>query len=346
MNARFLQVRAAARHSHRSARMISGASTALVLALLLRAAPVHSLPSCPANLDRATPDSDLIDNGNATVTHLPTGLTWKQCSEGYSGAYCTGVATGGNTWAQAQAAATAANSAKFAGYDDWRLPSYKELESIVETGCQTPSINWTRFPGTNAQYWTSTSYGSAPAAWYVSFQNGAASVSDKASKFDVRLVRGGRAFGAVDVTNLGTKSKSAPSPTGTGTISASLSGGGAGCGFAYAQFILPEAPLPTGATLPHGQFDFSVFGCTTASTVTVTLVYPATLPTGSVLWKYGRTAANTTPHWYIFPATIAGSQVQYTITDGQAGDDDLAANGHITDPAGVGTDRIFANGFQ
>lgn len=99
-------------------------------------------------------------------------------------------------------------------------------------------------------------------------------------------------------------------------------------------------------TLPHGLFDFSVYNCTTASSLTVTITYPAALPAGTVFWKYGPTAGNTVPHWYILPASISGNQVHYTITDGQVGDDDLAVNGHITDPGGAGTDRIFGNGFE
>lgn len=331
----------------RTARRFGQASAiAFVLAVCMHAAPLHAMPSCPANIDRATPDADLIDNGDATVTHLSTGLTWKKCSEGYSGDYCTGPSTAFN-WIQAQDAATAANNANFAGHNDWRVPNYKELQSIVETGCQNPSINWTRFPNTPpGQYWTSTGYGNAPIAWYVHFITGGSGAAERTMTYNVRLVRGGSGFGAFDSTVAGTKVSTGPSPTGTGTISASFTGGGAGCHFAYSQFALPEAPLPAGVTLPHGLFDFSVYGCTAASVLTVTITYPATLPAGTVYWKYGPTAANTAPHWYILPATIAGNQVQYTVTDGQLGDDDLAANGHVTDPGGVGTDRIFGAGFE
>lgn len=321
-------------------------AVALLLALCLPVAPVHA-QNCPENLDRSTPDADLIDNGDATITHVRTGLTWKQCSEGYSGANCgTGVISG-KTWAEAQAAATAANNANFAGHNDWRVPNYKELQSIVETGCQTPSINWNRFPNTTSgQYWTSTSFGSAPAAWEVNFMTGGADVSSKTATYNVRLVRGGKGFTAFDSTATGYTVATGPSATGSGTISASFTGGGAGCGFAYSQFVLPDAPLPAGVTLPHGLFDFSVYNCTAAGSLTVTVTYPAPLPAGTVFWKYGPTAGNTAPHWYILPATIAGNQVQYTIADGQLGDDDLTANGHITDPGGPGTDRIFRNGFE
>ncbi len=320
---------------------------ALLLALCLPASPA-AFAVCADHVDLTTPDADFVDNGDGTIAHIPTGLTWKKCSEGLSGSDClTGVAVS-KTFAQAQTAAADANTANFAGHNDWRVPSYTELQSLVETGCYLPSINWNLFPAAIAgEYWSSTSYQYAPAAaWGVHFGYGASVINGKTATYYVRLVRGGKSFTSFDSTTDGAKAASGPSPTGSGTISASITGGGTGCGFAYSQFALPGAPLPNGVTLPHGVFDFSVYGCTAASALTVTITYPDTLPAGTVFWKYGPTAANTAPHWYILPATIAGKQVQYTIVDGQLGDDDLAANGHITDPGGAGTDRIFGSGFE
>lgn len=345
MNITRLQVHADAAHCPR--RFARVPAVVLLFAVCLPVAPLHAQQYCLASLGLATPDADLIDNGDATITHTKTGLTWKQCSEGYGGAFCGTGGIGGKTWADAQAAATAANNANFAGHNDWRVPNYKELESIVETACQTPSINWTRFPNTTSgQYWTSTGFGSAPAAWEVNFLTGGADVGPKTATYSVRLVRGGKGFTAFDSVTAGTTTASGSSATGSGTINASFTGGGAACRFAYSQFVLPDAPLPTGVTLPHGLFDSSTYGCTAASTLTFTITYPAPLPAGTVFWKYGPTATNTAPHWYILPATIAGNQVQYTIKDGQIGDDDLSANGHITDPGGPGLDRIFRSGFE
>ena len=58
------------------------------------------------------------------------------------------------------------------------------------------------------------------------------------------------------------------------------------------------------------------------------------LVAGTVFWKYGRTQADPTVHWYQYPAAIAGATATYTLTDGGAGDDDLLANGTIVDPSG------------
>ncbi|WOO31815.1 IPTL-CTERM sorting domain-containing protein [Diaphorobacter limosus] len=59
------------------------------------------------------------------------------------------------------------------------------------------------------------------------------------------------------------------------------------------------------------------------------------LPAGTVYYKYGKMAGNPTAHWYPFAgATISGSTITLTLTDGADGDDDLQQNSAITDPGG------------
>jgi hypothetical protein len=87
---------------------------------------------------------------------------------------------------------------------------------------------------------------------------------------------------------------------------------------------------------PHGLFDFTLSGCAPGATIAMTIVYPAALPPGTAYWKYGPTPVNTAPHWYVLPATVAGTTATFTITDGSLGDDDLAANGTIVDQGGPG----------
>jgi hypothetical protein len=134
-----------------------------------------------------------------------------------------------------------------------------------------------------------------------------------------------------------------PTATGTGSATASFTGGGAGCTYAVAQFIpvrghaaSPPAGSAPALLFPHGLFDFRLTGCTPGSTVTMTITYPAALPAGTTYWKYGPEPGNTTPHWYVMPATIGTNTATFSITDGLQGDDDLAANGTIVDQGGPG----------
>lgn len=133
------------------------------------------------------------------------------------------------------------------------------------------------------------------------------------------------------------------SPAGGGNVNASLTGP-AGCGFSRAAFIprtgganSPPAGGAAGYVFSQGLFDVVVDGCPGAAAVTITLTYPQAFPAGAVYMKYGPTPTQNAPHWYPFPAaTIAGNTVTLPLTDGGVGDDDLAANGSIADPGGVG----------
>jgi len=64
-----------------------------------------------------------------TVHDNKTGLTWQRSPE-VNG---DGVLNSNDklTWAQAQARPAALNAAKFGGYSDWRLPTIKELYSLI-----------------------------------------------------------------------------------------------------------------------------------------------------------------------------------------------------------------------
>ncbi len=62
--------------------------------------------------------NNYIDNGDGTISDLATGLMWQQADAGV-----------GMDWKNALAYA---ENLKFANYDDWRLPSVKELQSIVD----------------------------------------------------------------------------------------------------------------------------------------------------------------------------------------------------------------------
>jgi len=152
--------------------------------------------TCKTSITASTPTADFIDNGDRTVTHTKTGLMWKKCSEGLSGAACaTGTATTYTWKAALNAAQTLNTGVGFATYTDWRLPNVKELASIVESQCLNPSVNAAIFPvtNTNRMYWSASPQAGRPTyAWNVDFYNGAILFSSKALNGSVRLVRGGQ----------------------------------------------------------------------------------------------------------------------------------------------------------
>lgn len=141
------------------------------------------------------PSGSFTVNVDGTVSDTATGLMWDRCSIGQSGAACaTGTATP-MTWAAALTAAVSANTANYKGYNDWRLPNYKELQSLVLMSAATaPLIDLTAFPATPATvYWSSTTYAATlNIAHGVIFYDSGTFDFQKTSSAAVRLVRSGQ----------------------------------------------------------------------------------------------------------------------------------------------------------
>ncbi len=207
-------------------------SFAFLFAVLAGTPVAHAASTCLANAPVSTPTSDFTLNGNGTVTHLKTGLMWKQCLEGRWGESCAGGGPAFTSWSQAQNT----TATPFAGYNDWRLPNKKELQSIVETACASPSVNETVFPNTAVgDTWTSTIYAFPPPPnfrWMVEFSNGASSVNGGGGGNGVvRLVRGGQPMDSYPVllkTNQTITFGTAPTLVFGGTGVVSASGGASG----------------------------------------------------------------------------------------------------------------------
>ncbi len=68
-----------------------------------------------------------VDNGDVTITDNATGLMWQQDDSG-----------AGLNWEESLAYCTDLSSA---GYDDWRLPNVKELQSLVDYGRSPDTTN-------------------------------------------------------------------------------------------------------------------------------------------------------------------------------------------------------------
>ena len=144
--------------------------------------------------------------------------------------------------------------------------------------------------------------------------------------------------GPVAFTTLPARDFTGASPAGAGNIAATFTGGSATCGYATKQYMAAtaaSATLPAGVSFPQGVFAFTTTDCGAGATLNFTLTYPQALPAGTQYYKYGPTLADPSNHWYVFPATISGNQITFSIVDGGVGDSNPAA-GFITDPGGPG----------
>lgn len=163
--------------------------TSYVLACGLLMVSTGLAQTCNTSIPLTTPSGEFTDHGDGTVTHHRTGLMWKICLEGQSGAGCEGTPTGMN-WSQAL---THAGNHEFAGYINWHLPNIKELPSIAEFACYLPAINLSLFPNDpGSDVWSSspdTTYSNS--AWGVSFSDGDSNSGSKGGNYYVRLVRDG-----------------------------------------------------------------------------------------------------------------------------------------------------------
>ncbi|MCI5114898.1 MAG: DUF1566 domain-containing protein [Candidatus Electrothrix sp. AW1] len=168
----------------------------LIFCCLFFAATVHAEQNCkPDSIPASTPDSQLLDNGDGTVTDSKTNLIWKKCLEGVEGDNCETGSASTFTWQEAlQQPEVINNAGGFAGYTGWRLPNIRELVSIVEEQCNYPAINMNRFSNTpSSDVWSGSpsAYGS-DYAWYVAFNDGYYSIKFRNNGSAVRLVRGGQ----------------------------------------------------------------------------------------------------------------------------------------------------------
>jgi len=115
-----------------------------------------------------------------TVTTNSTGLMWQDSSEAK------------NTKRDWKGALNYCAELSLAGHSDWRLPSIKELQSIVDVGRHKPSIQKDfKNVSTSGRYWSSSVYvPSNKNAWVVHFEDGSTYDYRKTREYYVRCVRG------------------------------------------------------------------------------------------------------------------------------------------------------------
>lgn len=107
-----------------------------------------------------------------------------------------GIASGGNCFTTGRCDTEKyvedVNATGLCGGSDWRMPTYQELQSIVDYGRNDPSINPTYFPNTPvAIFWSGSPYaGNSSSAWNVYFSYGHVDYGGyRGSAKNVRLVR-------------------------------------------------------------------------------------------------------------------------------------------------------------
>ena len=122
------------------------------------------------------------DLGNGVVRDNVSGLEWQQ-----------ETAPGTYTWDKA---INYCENLTLGGHSDWRLPTIKELSTLVDSSTPSPgpTINTTFFPNTKASYyWSSTTPADySDIAWVVYFNRGHVYSYGKSYNFYVRAVRGGQ----------------------------------------------------------------------------------------------------------------------------------------------------------
>ena len=98
---------------------------------------------------------------------------------------------------------------------------------------------------------------------------------------------------------------------------------------------------PDGApgAMPLDMFSFRIVGVAAGSPVAMRMILPTGITAGGFA-KYGPEPGQVAPHWYTFAstsstgATVNGNVITLQFVDGARGDDDLLANGVISDAGG------------
>lgn len=174
--------------------------TTVMLCGLLALPLLAQAQTCVQNNLPSNPTAVYTVHGDGTVTDQRTGLMWAQCLAGRSGTQCATGATGTPILMDWAAALAYAQSQTLAGYHDWRLPSAKELRTLVEHCRTEPAINEVVFPAqtfdpiADKGVWTATpDVRDASRAWYIDFETDAQgkALRSTADRHTVRLVRGG-----------------------------------------------------------------------------------------------------------------------------------------------------------
>ncbi len=146
------------------------------------------------------------DLGNGVVRDNVTGLEWevKSNKDGMPDSLNPNDADNSYTWYDGSSGTPGSgtntqdfindlNAANYGGNNDWRLPTIKELSTLVDCNIPDPGpvIDENFFPGTQNKYWSSNTLVGTSAAYYVYFNNGYVNAEATSFTNSVRAVRSG-----------------------------------------------------------------------------------------------------------------------------------------------------------
>lgn len=165
----------------------------LMLSTALFANVSQAEQMCDGETETSPSERFAVGTTETYLVDSVTGLEWAKCVVGQNWDITTQSCVGeplSLTW---QEALQQASTFRLNNHTDWRLPSLKELASIVEHKCVTPAINISMFPDSPAHvFWTSTPNTASDLSnesWSISFDNGRIDSNDKFSDYYVRMVR-------------------------------------------------------------------------------------------------------------------------------------------------------------
>lgn len=184
--------------------------SSLMALCVLAALPAYAQQECHPSVANK-PSLYFTVNDNGTVSDERNGLMWMTCSLGQRHAVIDENVTEGTnaeppkklsicdgnadrlTWEEANIRVGNLNEKKggFAGYNDWRLPSVRELQTLVKRRCSDPAIDLNVFPRNPIGFYWAYSSDTYFTEYKrgVSFTDGADDYVEKTVSNYVRLVR-------------------------------------------------------------------------------------------------------------------------------------------------------------
>lgn len=164
-------------------------SGTFIVSLVVNDGAVNSAPSTVTIAATEVGDARYVLHPNGTATDVVTSLVWMRCQVGqtWNGTGCIGQPTS-YAWIYASALS---GTVTFAGESDWRLPTIRELESLIgRTKYSYYAFNRNVFDQVFA-LWSATEWPNlANDAVWIAWQTGEVTYTSKTLQYPVLMVRG------------------------------------------------------------------------------------------------------------------------------------------------------------